>query len=85
MLDGGKPLAELLKNLPKKQFVVKSGHYPWKQVEVPNVKLEKADIHHLLERSRNHYARLRTEVEAEIQSRRPKQKQTVEEALDAWE
>jgi Helicase HerA, central domain len=85
MLDGGKPLAELLKNLPKRNLVVKSGHYPWKQVEVPDVKLEKADIHHLLKRSRNHYARLRTEVEAEIQSRRPKQKQTVEEALDAWE
>lgn len=85
MLDGGKPLAELLKNLPKKNFVVKSGHYPWKQVEVPDVKLGKADIHHLLERSRKVYARLRTEVEAEIQSRRPKQKQTVEEALDAWE
>jgi Helicase HerA, central domain len=85
MLDGGKPLAELLKNLPKKNFVVKSGHYPWKQVAVPDVKLEKADIHHLLDRSRKNYARLRTDVEAEIQSRRPKQKQTIEEALDAWE
>ncbi len=85
MLDGGKPLAELLKNLPKKNFVVKSGHYPWKQVEVPDVKLEKTAIHDLLERSRNHYARLRSDVEAAIQGRRPKQKQTVEEALDAWE
>jgi Helicase HerA, central domain len=85
MLDGGKPLAELLKNLPKKNFVVKSGHYPWKQVEVPDVRLERADIHNLLDRSRKVYARLRTEVEAEIQGRRPKQKQTVEEALDAWE
>jgi len=85
MLDGGKPLVELLKNLPKKNFVVKSGHYPWKQVEVPEVKLEKTDVHHLLDRSRKNYARLRADVEAEIQSRRPKQKQTVEEALDAWE
>jgi Helicase HerA, central domain len=85
MLDGGKPLAELLKNLPKKTFVVKSGHYPWKQVEVPEVRLEKVDFHHLLERSRKVYARLRDEVETEIQSRRPKQKQTVEEVLDAWE
>ena len=85
MLDGGKPLAELLKNLPKKNFVVKSGHYPWKQGEVPDVKLEKAPISDLLDRSRKIYARQRTEVEEEIQSRRPKQKQTVEEALDAWE
>jgi len=85
MLDGGKPLAELLKNLPKKNFIVKSGHYPWKQVEVPDVKLGRADIQDLLERSRKHYTQLRTEVEQEIQSRRPKQTQTVEEALDAWE
>jgi uncharacterized protein DUF87 len=85
MLDGGRPLAELLKNLPKKNFVVKSGHYPWRQIEVPEIKLGKADIHDLLDRSRKNYTRPRTEVEAEIQGRRPKQKQSVEEALDAWE
>jgi len=66
-------------------MIVKSGHYPWKQVQVPDVKLGSADIRGLLDRSRKIYARLRTEVESEIQSRRPKQKQTVEEALDAWE
>jgi Helicase HerA, central domain len=85
MLDGGKPLAELLKNLPKRNFVVKSGHYEWKQVEVPEIALPKGDIHSLLERSRQHFARPRTEIEQEIQARRPKQKQTVEEALNEWE
>jgi hypothetical protein len=85
MFDGGKPLAELLKNLPKKHFIVKSGHYPWKQAQAPDVRLGSADIVQLLDRSRRAYARMRTEVEAEIQARRPKQKQTVEEALDAWE
>ncbi len=85
IFDGGKPLSELLKNLPKKNFVVKSGHYPWKQVEVPDLKLPKVNFINLLERSRNHFARLRSDVEKEIQARRPKQKQTAGEALDAWE
>jgi len=85
VFGGNKPLAELLKNLPKRRFVVKSGEYSWKQVEVPSIKLPKADYHDLLERSRKHYARLRTEVEQEIQLRRPKPAQVVKEALDAWE
>lgn len=83
--DGGKPLAELLKNLPKKNFVAKSGHYPWRQVEVPSVKLPRASFEDLLKRSRRRYGRLRSEVEAEIQSRRPKQKQAASEVLNAWE
>ncbi len=85
MLDGGKPLAELLKNLPKRNFVAKSGHYAWRQVEVPEVKVPNADFRDLLERSRKRFARLRSEVEEEIQARRPKQKQTAEEVLDGWE
>ena len=85
MLDGGKPLAELLKNLPKRNFVAKSGHYPWRQVEVPEVKVPSTDFKDLLERSRKRFARLRSEVEEEIQARRPKQKQTAEEVLDGWE
>lgn len=85
VFGGGKPLAELLKNLPKRRFVVKSGEYSWKQVEVPSVKLSKTDHHDLLERSRKHYARLRSDVEREIQLRRPKSAQVVKEALDAWE
>jgi hypothetical protein len=85
MLDGGKPLAELLKNLPKRNFIVKSGHYEWKQVEAAEIKLTKADVHGLLLRSRQHFARPRIEIEQEIQARRPKQKQTLEEELNGWE
>jgi hypothetical protein len=85
VFGGGKPLAELLKNLPKRRFVVKSGEYSWKQVEAPSIKLPKADHHDLLERSRKHYARLRAEVEQEIQLRRPQSTRVVEEVLDAWE
>ena len=85
MFDGGKPLAEGLKNLPKKNFVVKSGHYPASQVEVPNVRLPSANFQSLLNRSREIYARSRTEIEQEIQSRRLKPKQVAAEVLDAWE
>lgn len=85
MLDGGKPLAELLKNLPKRHFIAKSGHYPWRQVAVPDVKLSETSFHDLLERSRKHYARSRSEVEREIQARRPKAASATKEVLDAWE
>jgi len=30
-LDGGKTLQELLKNLPRRHMVVKSGHAPWQE------------------------------------------------------
>jgi hypothetical protein len=85
MLDGGKPLSELLKNLPKRNFVVKSGSYPWKQVLVPELKLPKAVTADLLDRSRKHYARSRAEVEREIQARRPKAAPAIKEALNDWE
>lgn len=85
MLGGGKPLSELLKNLPKRHFVAKSGEYPWQQVVNPAMKFPKAAFRDLLERSRKQYARLRTEVEQEIQERRPKQTQTTKEDLNEWE
>jgi hypothetical protein len=85
MLGGGKPLSDLLKNLPKRTFIAKTGEYPWKHVETPAVELPKSDFRDLLERSRKHYARLRTEVEKEIQARRPKATRPVKEALNDWE
>jgi hypothetical protein len=85
IFDGGKPLAELLKNLPKQNFVVKSGHYPWKQVKAPDVALPGAPFSDLLKRSRSHFARLRSDVEREIQARQPRSKQATAEVLDAWE
>ena len=35
-LDGGKPLAELLKNLPRRHMVVKTGHERWREASVPS-------------------------------------------------
>ena len=54
-LDGGKPLAERLKNLPQRHCVVKSGSDRWMEVCVPTVREPKVDYTDLLNRSR--YAR----------------------------
>jgi hypothetical protein len=86
MLDGGKPVAELLKNLPKRHCIAKSGQYRWQQVEVPQFDLPASPFGDLLQRSRTHSARLRCEVEQDILSRRPKRITSIkEEALREWE
>src|SRR4029077_8710925 len=43
-LDGGKRLAEILKNLPKRRMVVKSGSRRSQEVLVPNVAQSEADF-----------------------------------------
>jgi len=83
-LDGGKPLAELLKNLPQREFVVRSGSYGWKHVQAPRVETLPTDFSGLLKRSRQLYARPRLEVEEQILARRP-QAESTKEVLDAWE
>jgi len=85
MLDGGKPLAELLKNLPKRHCIAKSGHYPWQQVEVPQFELPTTAFADLLTRSRARFARLRSEIEQDIRSRLPKPAMAEGEALNDWD
>ena len=86
MLDGGKPVAELLKNLPKRHCIAKSGHYRWQEVEVPSFDMPAASFGDLLKRSRLRSARLRIEVEQDIRSRRPQRITSIkEEALREWE
>jgi len=84
MLDGGRAVAERLRNLPKRHFVIKTGSYPWSEAKVPDVKAPKASYSELLERSRRLHARRRSDIEAEIQARRPV-KVATEGVLDAWE
>jgi hypothetical protein len=84
-LDGGKRLAELLRNLPLRNFVLKSGSDHWKQVLAPKVEPLKADYRNLYQRSQMRFARKRTEIEHEIESRVPKSAATVKEQLDEWE
>ena len=85
-LDGGKHLAEILKNLPQRNLVVKTGHHHWSRVVVPAFESARANYQDLYSRCRSRWARRRADVEREIRSRiRPDQTQTAKEALHGWE
>jgi hypothetical protein len=85
-LDGGKRLAETLKNLPKRRMVVKSGSLRPEETLVPTVAEPEADIADLYNRCRRRWARPRTEIEAEIQARRREASPQVREVFnDDWE
>jgi hypothetical protein len=83
--DGGKPLAERLKNLPPRYVIVKSGSDPLLEAVVPELRKQSFDGRDLYERSRQRWAKSRTAVEAEIASRRLMERRTVEEVLHDWE
>jgi hypothetical protein len=84
-LDGGKRLAEVLKNLPKRHMVVKSGSHRHQEVLVPNVAEPDADYSDLYNRCRARWARKRTEIEAEIRQRHQTANRRSEEVLNDWE
>jgi hypothetical protein len=84
-LDGGKRLAELLKNLPKRHMVVKSGSHRHQEVLVPNVNDPAADYTDLYNRCRARWARRRNDVESEIRQRQQQAKRSSGEVLDEWE
>jgi energy-coupling factor transporter ATP-binding protein EcfA2 len=84
-LDGGKPLAELLKHLPRRHLVVKTGHERWQETRVPKVDEPKTDPADLLLRSRDRWARRRSEIEKEIARRKATASQSSKEALHEWE
>ena len=65
-LDGGKSLAERLKNLPQRHFVIKSGADHWREGCTPTVANPKINLSELLDRARAHHGRLRAEVDQEI-------------------
>jgi len=85
-LDGGKRLAEVLKNLPKRRMVVKSGAPRHQEVLVPDVAEPVADYADLYNRCRRRWAKRRTDIERDIQqrSRIDAQRQN-REALHDWE
>lgn len=84
-LDGGKPLAETLKNLPERHLVVKSGHDRPREVVVPDVKLPASNFADLYMRSRTRWARSREAIDRQIAARRKAFNVTSDEALDDWE
>jgi hypothetical protein len=84
-LDGRRPLAELLKNLPRRHMVVKTGHERWQEGLVPTVANPKVDTTDLYNRSRERWARRRSEIEREIEQRQAGIGRTANEALNDWE
>jgi hypothetical protein len=85
-LDGGKHLAEILKNLPQRNLVVKSGHQHYARVLVPSFEPPAADYQSLYNRCRTRWAKRRADVEREIRSRvRPENSVETREALHGWE
>lgn len=84
-LDGGKSLAERLKNLPTRHFVVKSGPDRWREGAVPTVDDPKANPGDLVRRAREAHARPRAEIEREIAERHAGLRNATDEAIDDWE
>lgn len=68
-LDGGKGLAERLKNLSQRHAIVKSGADRLVEVRVPQVSEPRVDYTDLLNRSRGLRAKSRTVIEREIVQR----------------
>jgi hypothetical protein len=85
MLDGGRSLADILKNLPHRQVVVKAGHERWQHAIVPTVQSPDVDTRDLYERCRSRWARKRTEIDQEITARQTAAAATDEEDPDEWE
>lgn len=84
-LDGGKTLAHLLKNLPPRHLIVKSGHHRWQQVRVPDVAEPRVDTADLYRRCRQRWARPRTEIEQAIRARHTAFSRASREVLHDWE
>lgn len=84
-LDGGKPLAELLKNLPRRHMVAKVGHERWHEVLVPTLKDPKSSYASLYDRCRARWARKRDEIEKKIAARQAIVGRSGKELLNDWE
>jgi hypothetical protein len=84
-LDGGKSLAERLKNLPQRHFIVKSGAERRTEVAAHTVADSKGSYADLLKRVRAQAARPRMEIEREIAARHASVHKTTDEVLHAWD
>ncbi len=84
MLDGSKLLAERLKNLPQRHFILKSGADHWVEGMVPTVEDSGTNYADLVNRSRALRARPRSEIEREIAKRHESLTHATDEALHDW-
>lgn len=84
-LDGGKPLAELLKNLRQRHMVVKTGGERWQEVVVPTVRPKPVNYADLHNRSRARWARSRVDIDAEISRRLAAAYGRAKKVIDDWD
>lgn len=84
-LDGGRPLAEKLKNLPQRHAIVKTGAERWTEIRIPTIHDPNVDYTDLLNRSRYHWGRVRAHIERDIAKRQGVADRKTEEVLNDWE
>ena len=80
-LDGGQSVERLLKELPDRHFLIRSGGERWLEARAEDVAHNTTLTHDLIGRSNALWAKSRAVIEAEIASRRPA---TGREALEEW-
>jgi DNA helicase HerA-like ATPase len=83
-LGGGKPVAERLRNLRPRHAIVKSGHHRPQEIVTPEVETVTTPAESFLDQSNQLYARLRTDIDADIRTRRPKP-DSLKEVIHDWE
>ena len=85
-LDGGKSLAERLKNLRQRHAIVKTGSERWEEILVPTVREPDVDTTDLVNRCRGLWGRSRVVIEREIAKRQEQfRTRSTDEVLDAYE
>lgn len=84
-LDGGKPLAERLKNLRQRHAIVKTGPERPQEICVPTVREPQVDYTDLLNRSRLTRGRARVVIERDIAKRQAAVERSEKEKFDGWE
>ncbi|MGA2992905.1 MAG: hypothetical protein ABSD88_20740 [Candidatus Korobacteraceae bacterium] len=83
-LDGGKALAERLKNLRQRHMIVKTGHERWREVVIPTLRQPAVNFADLYNRSRSYWARPREGIDRMISKRFAEIYKSNNEALNGW-
>ncbi len=84
-LDGGKSLAERLKNLYQRHAIVKTGSERWTEFAVPTIREPEVDCIDLVNRCRGLWGRSRVVIERDIAKRQAEfRTQSTDEVLDGY-
>lgn len=83
-IDGGRTMAERLRNLPQRHAIVRSGTFRACEIVTPTITNATASTVRFLEESNRIHARRKSEIDADILARRPKP-QNKKEVIDGWD